>query len=291
MEHRETDHPPVPARFALLYGEQHKDKSARILELFNSDANVDGSLLRIIVGSRFIRESLDFKEVRHLVIMQQPYNIPMLIQIIGRGIREGSHIRLPEKQRKVKLYIPVSPLGEIEDYRVKLREYAEVQRYERIINHLAIDSSLYFGTPEDFERNVKEKTILLPSLGIPSLPFEAVLVAPSGKDDITYNAFQYFKYEVMAIDALVRQAFRQSIVWKFEELVEFVKTATYTPNPKFFDENNIVAVIKRNQYMITDGYVIPRGVADIDSIFVENTPKLQRFHVDSTAIMSQNIID
>ena len=88
--------------------------------------------------------------------------------------------------------------------------------------------------------------MLLPSLGVPSLPFEAVLTSPNGEETITYNAFQYFKYEVIAIDALMKQAFKQSVVWKFDELMNFIREANYTPNPKFFSEHNIVSVIKRN---------------------------------------------
>ncbi len=37
------DHVPKVTRFAMLYGEQNKDISLRVLNSFNSQENIDGS--------------------------------------------------------------------------------------------------------------------------------------------------------------------------------------------------------------------------------------------------------
>ena len=68
--------------------------------------------MKIIIGSRKIKEGIDFKEVRNLYVLTLPFNISNLIQVIGRGVRNESHTRLPADQRYVNLYILVSPLYE-----------------------------------------------------------------------------------------------------------------------------------------------------------------------------------
>jgi hypothetical protein len=90
------------------------------------------------------------------------------------------------------------------------------------MNSLAVDSSLYFATQQDFNDNIQHKQIVLPALGIASLPFDIMIHKPVGDNDITYNAYQYFKFEISAIDSLIKKAFEKSIVWKVPDLISFI---------------------------------------------------------------------
>lgn len=65
------------------------------MTVFNSNTNLNGIQIKTILGSRKIKEGLDIKALRNLYIVELPFNISNLIQVIGRGVRNDSHSMLP----------------------------------------------------------------------------------------------------------------------------------------------------------------------------------------------------
>ena len=64
----------------------------------------------MILTTKTGAEGLDLKEVRYIHIME-PYWQPVLItQIIGRGVRNESHLRLPPKDRNVEVFLYMSTI-------------------------------------------------------------------------------------------------------------------------------------------------------------------------------------
>lgn len=79
------------------------------LKLINAN-NYYGEVIKMIMTTRTGAEGLDLKEVRYIHIME-PYWQPVLIdQIIGRGVRNGSHLRLNPIDRNVEVYIYMSTI-------------------------------------------------------------------------------------------------------------------------------------------------------------------------------------
>ena len=67
--------------------------------------NYYGEVIKMIMITRTGAEGLDLKEVRHIHIME-PYWQPVLIsQIIGRGVRNRSHLKLAKGDRTVEVFI------------------------------------------------------------------------------------------------------------------------------------------------------------------------------------------
>ena len=77
---------------------------------FNNDNNVNGDLIKIIIGTTNMIEGVSLYNVRQIHIMQPWYNISRNDQIVGRGVRQCSHIKLPFNQRNITIfnYIAVS---------------------------------------------------------------------------------------------------------------------------------------------------------------------------------------
>ena len=67
--------------------------------------NYYGEVIKIIMTTRTGAEGLDLKEVRYIHILE-PYWQPVLIdQLIGRGVRNGSHLTLVPADRNVEVFI------------------------------------------------------------------------------------------------------------------------------------------------------------------------------------------
>ena len=70
---------------------------------FNNDNNVNGDLIKIIIGTTNMIEGVSLYNVRQIHIMQPWYNISRNDQIVGRGVRQCSHIKLPFNQRNITI--------------------------------------------------------------------------------------------------------------------------------------------------------------------------------------------
>jgi hypothetical protein len=106
----ELNHDFAPIRFIMVSSLYTKNIIDKQLDIFNLNINANGKEIRIIIGSRAIKESYDLKAVQNLILLHQPDNISNLIQIFGRSIRKNSHIELPPSKRKVNIYILVSSI-------------------------------------------------------------------------------------------------------------------------------------------------------------------------------------
>ena len=67
--------------------------------------NYNGEIIKMLMTTKKGAEGLDLKEIRFIHIME-PYWQPVLIdQVIGRGVRNKSHLTLPQIDRNVDVYV------------------------------------------------------------------------------------------------------------------------------------------------------------------------------------------
>ena len=71
----------------------------------SSDANKDGSEIKIILISRAGSEGLDFANIRQVHILDPWYNTNRIEQTIGRAVRNCSHKNLPFNERNVMIFL------------------------------------------------------------------------------------------------------------------------------------------------------------------------------------------
>ena len=111
-------------RYAIFSGKQTEEEKIDILKTFNSDENKDGSIIKILMITKSGTEGLELKNVRYIHIMEPYWNFSLLQQVIARGVRYKSHIRLEEKDRNVQVYIYLSDYnkGDLLDIKNKLSE-------------------------------------------------------------------------------------------------------------------------------------------------------------------------
>ena len=98
-------------RIAVLTSETTSNNDVdRIKKLYNSEKNVMGNYIQVIIGSVKISEGHSFLNVQKEVILTPHWNYSETTQVIARGVRFGSHNMLQKLgvQPKVDIYQMVS---------------------------------------------------------------------------------------------------------------------------------------------------------------------------------------
>ena len=102
------DHGKGKLRYAIWSGDESSDSKELIKDYFNKKENVDGSMIKVLLGSPSIKEGVSLLRVKQVHIMEPYWNMSRLEQVIGRAIRFCSHKDVPMSDREVKVYIYIT---------------------------------------------------------------------------------------------------------------------------------------------------------------------------------------
>jgi hypothetical protein len=139
-----------PKRFAVWSGDESMHYKEEIKSVYNMKDNLNGSKLKIILGSSSIKEGVSFSGVRQVHIIDPYWNLPRLEQVIGRASRFCSHKDLDKENRNVKVYIylATSPAGKdiqtVDEYihELSTRKNKLVNEFELAVKQAAVDCEL-----------------------------------------------------------------------------------------------------------------------------------------------------
>lgn len=249
-----------PARFVIAHSDIDRAVMNQSLAKFNSPDNSHGTSYMILVGSKIIKESYDFKDIQHLILTSLPVNIPTFLQVIGRCIRKNSHINLQLEQRKVSIYILVSTINtslphndeispEIYRYVDKLTDYIIIQNIEREIIRNAIDADLNRDIimPPDLRAIYFPNGSSTPINMLGNLYYEPARLIPQGpSQDVTFITGKYYDEEIRTICFILKRLFMRQSVWTYEQLWAQVRAPPMgvEVNPALFSENNFIIALE-----------------------------------------------
>lgn len=163
-----------PATFLVVSGggevgdDLPSDKVQAIQQVFNSFANVEGSQIKIVLGSRVVNEGVTFENVREVHVLDVHYHLGRLEQVIGRTIRQCRHIRITGKNGspspKVKVFRYALSFTSFQEltrdeilYQKAEIKFITIKSTERILKECAIDCPLNFAANQIVEDIVKYK--------------------------------------------------------------------------------------------------------------------------------------
>jgi superfamily II DNA or RNA helicase len=172
------------ATYSVIAGESIKLTSnfESELEVAVSKGNKNGELIKVIIGSDVAAEGLDFKNIRAIHLLEPWHNINKLEQVIGRGIRNCSHIMLDdEKDRNVTIYLHTTTMNNRETiesylYRRCERKAKQIGQVELLLKKIAIDKYLF-----QYSNIIKKDDIA------------KITVKPSRRLDESFNVIPYDK--------------------------------------------------------------------------------------------------
>lgn len=102
-------------RFALITGDVDPDDRIIIQDVYNLPENAHGEIIELLIVSSAAAEGLDFKNIRHVHVLEPYWTWGRIMQIISRGVRNDSHIGLPPEEKNVQpyIYLAIPPTSEI----------------------------------------------------------------------------------------------------------------------------------------------------------------------------------
>ena len=121
------------------------------MKAVTSEENKDGSIIKVVLGSRVASEGLDFKNIRSIHILEPWHNLNRLEQVVGRGVRNCSHISLSPQDRNTTIYYHTIIDRQDDSYdSIDLRLYQrseikaiQIGAIEKILQNNAIDQYLF----------------------------------------------------------------------------------------------------------------------------------------------------
>jgi hypothetical protein len=248
------NHSFTAMRFISIHSKLDKVTTDRNKNKYNSISNIHGYEYRILLGSRKIKEGMDFKGIKTQIILGLPTNMSIMLQVFGRAARTMSHDGLPHDQWFVNTYILICqynkrkdiPITENDDftnftpeeidYKHKVDDYSKIQHYDLVINRSAIDAHI-MNTPSKLD-TVSDLGLRALSYTLPKLHIDKPV------QTTTYYALERYKEELITIRALINKAFGITNVWNINTLWEFIRGIKATPNPQYFDKKNYIIVLK-----------------------------------------------
>lgn len=86
--------------YAIWSGNETDKKKDIIKKIMNSENNLYGNKIKILIGSPSIKEGISFKHIQHIHLIDPVWNIAGKKQIEGRAIRFCSHYDIDETKHK-----------------------------------------------------------------------------------------------------------------------------------------------------------------------------------------------
>ncbi len=129
---------PLKSNFIVLGDTTHAGHRARLIDIFNSPDNADGSYIRAVLVSGQLYEGLDLTALRYVSLGDVLASPLQESQAIGRGVRNCSHRGLPLKDRRVTVvrWFSAAPKGSWESLAANLAAMKGIARGRTRVEHI-----------------------------------------------------------------------------------------------------------------------------------------------------------
>ena len=147
---------PGEKRYFVWSSETSSDKDLirKAKATFNSIENKDGSLLKIVLGTRSIMEGVSFKNVKQVHITDPWWNEARIEQILARAVRFCSHSNLPleEQYTDVFRHYSVLPMMPDPDVVEMLKEIVNSKNFKNF-ESLTIEQKMVMSSLKKYQIN------------------------------------------------------------------------------------------------------------------------------------------
>ena len=130
-----------------------------LLKLINSPLNIDGSIIKVILMTPVAGEGLSFFNIREMHLLEPWYHFNRVDQVIGRGIRNCSHQKLPLEFKNVTVFMHGAINGydketpDIHAFRIASRKLNQSDEINKIIRDNSLDC-MFFKNINFFSKKI-----------------------------------------------------------------------------------------------------------------------------------------
>ena len=305
-KHTKMDHNFTPVCFTFITGSLSKTTISNRLAAFNNDMNVYGEKLKIIIGSRAMRESHTLKTCRHIIICHEPSSISEMIQIIGRAVRKNVHSMLPVDMQSVTIHILItyvansklqaSTINEEESYRLKVLQFAQINRIDRLMYDISVDYLINFrfkqretppllGEPYPLDTKAFNK-------------YESILTKAYAetRNGVSLSGIHTSRFNVFYLDSEARLVVMiiKRILLDYQPLLSIAQIQSYVRDPPFHIEYNtalisdesIAMAIQRITFVPSQLQIVTNvsKTAFVDALFDQSSIVVDHFGYDGKIV-------
>jgi len=275
-------------KFALLTSKTSSDID-KAISIFNSESNINGKNIKVIIGTKIISEGFTLKNVRHVHILTPHWNFSETDQAIARAFRLFSHSDLekiiPNLIVKIYLYTIITNTADlsIDRYMYKFCEDKDIaiKSVEHLLKQISFDCRL------TKERNVLPDTLdYTRNCEYQKCNYVCYNDSEENKEDVldysTFNIF-YDQPEIEKCVMTIKKLFLKKSLYTIDELVDLLKDINY-----YFLLKVILYMVEK-KITINDERGIPLFLYyDQDIIYVSkkiyDTEWFDKFYVDNNPL-------
>jgi hypothetical protein len=226
-------------KYAVICGQREVASDIpRAIAALTSAANLDGSVVKVVLISDKGTEGLDLKFLREVHVLEPWYHLNKIEQIVGRASRHCSHAALPAAKRNVTVYLHavVDLKGretlDLRVYRMAEGKQRRIDHVERVLRNHSIDCNLNLPSLH-FDRDALGLSVdvttsqgtVIHGYKIGDDPSELPRCSPwlkgVGTNASTYDAGMH-AYQRVAYARALRDLFARRVKATFEQCWEFV---------------------------------------------------------------------
>ena len=155
--------------FVLWDASLNDKEKQEVKSVLNSTNNMDGKIIRVILGSPSIKEGISFKHIQHLHQIDPVWNSSAKEQIEGRCVRFKSHSDIPldhptlKREVVIHNYIGVSKIVETCDEliydKIMVNKKKVISEIEMLLSKVSVD--YYLWTNESSSPQTHSKSSLI----------------------------------------------------------------------------------------------------------------------------------
>lgn len=134
--------PPPYKCYAIWDGKTSDADKDAIKTVANSLDNIDGKLLKVIIGSPAMKEGVSFKHIQHYHLLDPVWNQSTKTQVEGRAVRFCSHYDIPENDPILKRHVVIHQYKII--YPQSMFSFpVDIETTKKLIDQISIDNWIY----------------------------------------------------------------------------------------------------------------------------------------------------
>lgn len=138
-------------KVAVFSGEESQTYRNTVVREYNMTKNIDGSLVKVIVGSPSIKEGVTLKRTRAVIMFDPYWNQSRMDQVIGRSVRYCSHADMPIADQIVNIYLLEAVDSNVTEqqtidtqlYKLAKKKYEINELLNTLLKEVAVDCTLF----------------------------------------------------------------------------------------------------------------------------------------------------
>ena len=270
-----------PAKYVMITGEKafSPNNAADIKYVTNND-NINGEKVKVILISKAGAEGLDFKCIRQVHVLEPWYNMNRIEQIIGRGVRNLSHCRLPFEERNVEIYLHGTILDTEDEaadlyvYRLAEKKALQIGKVTRMLKEISVDCILNIGQNnytvekmleipqnKNIEINLSSNKTIQYNIGdkpftdicdyMDNCSYVCTPNADIGENDIIRDTYtnSFVKINQERIISRIMQLYREHNVYSRNQLINSINIVKQYPIEQIFSALTYL-IENKNEYLI-----------------------------------------